>query len=521
MIGADLQALGATLGLRIEAPCRAQRWQSSLVVLLFAFLLRYCVSTFGYSGMGNPPMYGDFEAQRHWMEVTVNLPLSQWYHNTPDNDLLYWGLDYPPLTAYVSCLFGYMALLVEPDLVELHKSRGFETPSSKLFMRGTVLCCDFLVFAPAIFMFTVDKSTNARLWAALLILTQPAFVLIDHGHFQYNCVALGLSLFAFCLVMSPQAPSAFWPSRSMLVGCSLFIAAMAFKQMSLYFSPALFFYLLGRAHAESTWKARWLVWLILLGSFTIFNMLLWFLPFFPSGIMQVLHRIFPVSRGLFEDKVASFWCVSNVLVKWHKFEMNKLVLASISLTALGFLPGGVALLRYPTPNRFLCHLGISSLAFFLFSVQVHEKSILFPLLPICLLCFNNPLLVVWAGLVSAFSMFPLLLRDQLLIPYIACQVLFLVFSVAIHYSSPASFHASGLKMPLRVGALFQVSIAGGLLIHLFHVFVTPPPRLKDLAALLYAAYSFIHFAIAFLLLNFYLLSDGYPRHKRRNFSKSD
>jgi hypothetical protein len=23
-------------------------------------------------------MYGDFEAQRHWMELTVNLPISQW-----------------------------------------------------------------------------------------------------------------------------------------------------------------------------------------------------------------------------------------------------------------------------------------------------------------------------------------------------------------------------------------------------------------------------------------------------------
>eukprot|EP00808_Paulinella_micropora_P013796 g34054.t1 len=284
--------------------------------------------------------------------------------------------------------------------------------------------------------------------------------------------------------MSPQEPSAFWPSRSVLVACSLFMEAIAFKQMSLYFSPALFFYLLGRAHAESNWKARWLVWLILLGSFTIFNMLLWFLPFFPSGIMQVLHRIFPVNRGLFEDKVASFWCVSNVLVKWHKFEINKLVLASIFLTALGFLPGGI---------------------------------ILFPLLPICLLCFDNHLLIVWAGLVSAFSMFPLLLRDQLLIPYIACQVLLLVFSVVIHTSSPASFHVSGLKMPLCVGALFQVSVAGVLLIHLFHVFVTPPPRLKDLAALLYEAYSFIDFAIAFLLLNFYLLLDCYSRYKRRLF----
>ena len=47
-----------------------------------------------------PPLFGDYEAQRHWMEVTTNLPLHAWYTGGPGNDLAYWGLDYPPLTAY-------------------------------------------------------------------------------------------------------------------------------------------------------------------------------------------------------------------------------------------------------------------------------------------------------------------------------------------------------------------------------------------------------------------------------------
>ncbi|CAF4863014.1 unnamed protein product, partial [Rotaria magnacalcarata] len=45
-------------------------------------------------------MFGDFEAQRHWMEVTVNLPINEWYQNSSSNNLTYWGLDYPLLTAY-------------------------------------------------------------------------------------------------------------------------------------------------------------------------------------------------------------------------------------------------------------------------------------------------------------------------------------------------------------------------------------------------------------------------------------
>lgn len=30
------------------------------------------------AGAGKPPMFGDYEAQRHWQEVTYNLPIQQW-----------------------------------------------------------------------------------------------------------------------------------------------------------------------------------------------------------------------------------------------------------------------------------------------------------------------------------------------------------------------------------------------------------------------------------------------------------
>lgn len=58
----------------------------------------------GISGLNVPPMHGDFEAQRHWMELTIHLPLTKWYFY----DLQYWGLDYPPLTAYHSWVLGKM-----------------------------------------------------------------------------------------------------------------------------------------------------------------------------------------------------------------------------------------------------------------------------------------------------------------------------------------------------------------------------------------------------------------------------
>ncbi|KAJ3385178.1 Glucosyltransferase-like protein [Entophlyctis sp. JEL0112] len=85
------------------------------VSFLLALLLRWRVFTREnalhpvsnfpmFAGFNTPPLYGDFEAQRHWLEITINLPPGLWYRY----DLQYWGLDYPPLTAYHSWFLGKM-----------------------------------------------------------------------------------------------------------------------------------------------------------------------------------------------------------------------------------------------------------------------------------------------------------------------------------------------------------------------------------------------------------------------------
>ena len=80
------------------------QWILIPLVLMVVGLFRWSVGLWGYSGFSKPPMHGDFEAQRHWMEITSHLPISMWYFY----DLPYWGLDYPPLTAYHSWLCGKM-----------------------------------------------------------------------------------------------------------------------------------------------------------------------------------------------------------------------------------------------------------------------------------------------------------------------------------------------------------------------------------------------------------------------------
>lgn len=138
-----------------------------------------------------------------------------------------------------------------------------------------------------------------------------------------------------------------------------------------------------------------------------------FLPFIPplaplSAILQPLSRIFPFQRGLFEDKVANFWCASNVIIKWRLWiNTTSLIRLSAAATAIGFLPSVAAMIysgyklapstgkskrdvltsSHPAPVLPLLPYALltSSMSFFLFSFQVHEKTILLPLLPLTLL----------------------------------------------------------------------------------------------------------------------------------------
>lgn len=54
-----------------------------LGLLSSAIAMRWIVARYPYSGYNKPPMFGDFEAQRHWMEITYHLPIDQWLESRP------------------------------------------------------------------------------------------------------------------------------------------------------------------------------------------------------------------------------------------------------------------------------------------------------------------------------------------------------------------------------------------------------------------------------------------------------
>merc|ERR1711973_615297 len=102
----------------------------------------------------------------------------------------------------------------------------------------------------------------------------------------------------------------------------------------------------------------------------------------------------------------------------------QLIKLSLWSTLLAALPSSLNLLRSPSIDRFIVALVNSALVFFLFSYQVHEKSVLLAALPVCLLMPYKPLECVWFLMISTFSMWPLLLKDGLALAYIPCMLLF-------------------------------------------------------------------------------------------------
>ncbi|XP_066548514.1 dolichyl pyrophosphate Man9GlcNAc2 alpha-1,3-glucosyltransferase [Amia ocellicauda] len=495
---------------------------ASLCVLL-GLTARWAVSLSSYSGAGKGPMFGDYEAQRHWQEVTYNLPVQEWYFNTSDNNLLYWGLDYPPLTAYHSLLCAHVAQRINPDWVALHTSRGHESIKHKLYMRATVLVADIVIYIPAVILYCLylsEGSARKKVATMLCILLYPGLILIDYGHFQYNCVSLGLALWAVL------ALGLGWD----VVGSLAFCLALNYKQMELYHSLPFFCFLLGKCLKQGLGAGGFLrllkIAVTVVGSFA----LCW-LPFLsdPQQIVQVLRRLFPVDRGLFEDKVANTWCSLSILIKIKNLLSPETQLRlSFAATLLFLLPSSMKLLMQPTFRGFKLALVNCSLAFFLFSFQVHEKSILLAAMPVCLLISELPFMSAWFLQVTTFSMLPLLIKDGLLLPYVVTSLAFLLISTSL-LSAPGRTSEDDVKLkPLfrlvrrcvpRLNASllakwgFTLSLLSMAVLSFMSAALSPPARLPDLFPVMVSLGSYVHLLGFLIYFNAVHLMEPAPSPK--------
>ena len=585
----------------------------NIAIISFALLLRILVGIHPHSGQddyqgpthSNSIKYGgDYEAQRHWMELTYHLPINEWY----SHDLQYWGLDYPPLTAYVSWMFGYVAhnvgsfhdnkfiieeedeviineacqlddetcikkqgnnntkertyskgLAVLKDLVALHSSRwGFEDARGKLYMRFTVLISDLLIYISAVWVIVgrltkqkeyvsdinrddiIPTYLRPRLWLLLTVLSQPALILIDHGHFQYNTISLGLALWSFHFISSSTN------ELGPIMGSILFSLALNFKQMELYHAPAVFAYLLGRCFRHANRYTHIIANFIALGVTVILTFAFLWLPFViypPSdatsnfdGVLQIIKRVFPFQRGLFEGKVANIWCALSIkpFSIRNRIPENLLPPAALGLTLILLLPPCWMLFKVgrgdnKQPNDdsdirlLLWGTASTSLAFFLASFQVHEKGIIIPLSSVSLLMLDAPDFVYFFSIVATWSLWPLLVIDRLTDAYICCLGIFLcVNSMMKVPESQLTLYDDRMDIFSKryltryVPALALIVM---IILHVLELTVAPPSHLPDLYPVLWSFVGCGLFCISYLATVWAMFAQIKPSEKVKKRTK--
>jgi alpha-1,3-glucosyltransferase len=304
----------------------------------------------------------------------------------------------------------------------------------------------------------------------LVALLTPGFLLIDHGHFQYNNVMLGFTLWSLAM----------FARRKFALSVAFLMLSISFKQMNIYSIPAFGAALLGIGMSNGTVGST-LVCYMKWGLSAVMALMACFAPFLESKelISLVFTRLFPVNRGLFEEKVANFWCTLSILTKFHRKHANeqlfKFCLASV---AISLSPMVFGLIYRGSRNRlcitkFLYSLSYVCLSMFLFSYHVHEKQILIPLLPIVFLLSEAPWFVYLFTLWSSFSLYPLILKDHLQIAYFSLMLAWHCFFYLANYLKIS-------EIPSLWKLLIVLSLDFILLHHIGQLFWTPPAKLPDL-----------------------------------------
>lgn len=152
-------------------------------------------------------------------------------------------------------MLAYIGRLLDPSYVSL-RPPSLTSPTGwadlhadlKNFLRATVIGSELLSWIPAVLLYCSlvlgrpalnasggdegggkRRSWRTQMGTAATLLLHPALILVDNGHFQYNSVMLALTLGAVtCFNVGND-----------LLGATLFVFSMAYKQMALYYAPAM------------------------------------------------------------------------------------------------------------------------------------------------------------------------------------------------------------------------------------------------------------------------------------------
>ncbi|KAJ1346573.1 hypothetical protein KIN20_001392 [Parelaphostrongylus tenuis] len=441
----------------------------------------------------------DLEVHRNWLAIVHNLPLSKWYYDSTSE----WTLDYPPFFAYFQKTLATIASLSGfDDIMVLQKDALFNSRVLH-FQRLSVIVMDsFYIMSCVIFCFCSSSRWNvlpeklemkARIATFVALSCNVGLILVDNIHFQYNSMLTALLILSIYLA----------DRGKYLLSAFFYCVLLNFKHIYLYYAPAYVVFFLRSYFFDGTRNLFDITGFLSLGLKLAASMaapvILSIGPFMHSGgyksILQILSRLFPVSRGLTHAYWApNFWALYNVIdlflyralsiwkpglfraptycsgivqVYDHSVLPSVTPLLSLLFVCSSLTPLFLTLFKRKLPD--LCTLlSLSGFSFFWFGYHVHEKALLLIAIPLLCLAFSDPKymrLAVLFSIITATSLFPLLFTTfEIYIKYILSFTYMILLLTMFRYA----FH-------INIGSLLSLPdicyICGLILLELYSTMI--------------------------------------------------
>ncbi|CDW53276.1 Putative dolichyl pyrophosphate Glc1Man9GlcNAc2 a lpha-1,3-glucosyltransferase isoform a [Trichuris trichiura] len=363
------------------------------------------------------------------MAITHSLPLSEWYKE----DTSQWTLDYPPFFAWFEFLLSQIAVLVEPEMLQISAS-PYASSSTVMFQRSTVIATDLLYICSS---FLISRRSKAPQLIFSLLCFNAGLFLVDSVHFQYNSLLFALLLLSLNLTIEGK----------IICGFASFIVLLHFKHLFLSYIFGVYL-----------WPKRYDLAMFI--SYTSLG------PFVCLGQGKLLlARLFPFKRGLTHAYWApNFWALYN-FVDYCLYAIG---------THRGFIPRLVA--WKPSRASFIKVVTACAFSAFLFGWHVHEKAVLTIIIPLSLLAIEDERyarIFLIASVLGHYSLFPLLFKPmEIFVKYSV-----LILSYAFSYSALKSSFRRSINKPFYFLSRFDLMcLAGVVPVEIFYVVTSVFPR---------------------------------------------
>ncbi|KAL0027413.1 hypothetical protein WJX79_009740 [Trebouxia sp. C0005] len=270
------------------------------------------------------------------MAITHSLPLEKWYLDETSE----WTLDYPPLFAWFEWCLSQVARYIDPQMVQL-ESLNYASDACIIFQRSSVMVSELVLIA-AVACACRGATEEKRVLMYLLILGSPGLLLVDHIHFQYNGMLLGLLLWSIIWIQEGRH----------IAGSIAFAVLVNMKHLYACLAPVYLIYL--QRHYCRGPKA--VQRFVALGAAVVAVCGVSFGPFVVAGqLPQILARLFPFGRGLCHAYwAANFWALYSCADKALAVILPRLGLPVTAPEA--YMTGGLvqvtqfAVLPSPSPS---------------------------------------------------------------------------------------------------------------------------------------------------------------------------